>query len=313
MDAEIKKRPALGLESATQEPTKIGRERNDVVVWHNRASNDAFFTMELKTPETLLVNGDFIADACQKAQRWNAKYFALWNMQSAELYRTPEGNRLASQQDLIKQYPPNIAILRVDDWINLEIREQLKKQALILLDDAASEASRNGQEFPIDASVFVDRLTGRITELRFEIQPALIKKASQDRTLRTQLRQIAAAQGFLGFVDDIDAAIAGQFCYRVVGQILFYFALRRKQPSLPILNPDRTKPFLDAISPFWANVRPLDYDALFLIQDLDRLIPVTTHAEELIYDLIDGFNRYDWNSIKDDILGSIFEQWLCMI
>ena len=54
VNAELARRPALGLELATQEPSKITRNRNDVVVWRNRASNDAFFIFELKTPETLI-------------------------------------------------------------------------------------------------------------------------------------------------------------------------------------------------------------------------------------------------------------------
>ena len=84
INAELARRPALGLELATQEPSKITRNRNDVVVWRNRASNDVFFTFELKTPETSISDQSFFDDACRKAQRWNAPFFAVWNMQSAD-------------------------------------------------------------------------------------------------------------------------------------------------------------------------------------------------------------------------------------
>ena len=308
INAEILKRPVLGLELATQEPSKITRNRNDVVIWRNRASNDAFFTFELKTPDTPISDPVLFDDACQKAQKWNAPFFAIWNMQSAELYRTPPAARSANPNDLIRQFPVLTQVRSVDDWIEPNIREQLRQQAIALLDAACTEAMRHGLQFPIDASVFVDRLTRRIFELRAEVQPALTKRASRSRTLRTRLRQIAATQGFLGFVDDIDVAIAGQFCYRTVGQILFYFALRRKQPSLTALEPDKTQPFIQSVRPYWDNVRHFDYEALFEAQELDQLIPLTEHAQMLLYDLIDGFNKYDWNVLADDVLGTIFEQ-----
>jgi len=308
INAELARRPALGLELATQEPSKVTRNRNDVVVWRNRASNDAFFTFELKTPETSISNQSFFDDACQKAQRWNAPFFAVWNMQNAELYRTPPATRLANPQDRIKQFPTLTTVRSVADWIDSNIREQLRQQALGLLDAAWIEATHRGFQFPIDASVFVDRLTRRIYDLRAEIQPALAKRASRSRSLRTRLRQIAAAEGFLGFVDDINTAIAGQFCYRLVGQILFYFALKRKQPSLAILEPDRAQSFLESVRPYWDSVRHFDYEALFEPQELDQLVPLTDHAQRQLYELIEGFNKYDWNILADDVLGAIFEQ-----
>jgi len=308
VNAELARRPALGLELATQEPSKVTRNRNDVVVWRNRASNEAFLTFELKTPETSISDQSFFDDACKKAQRWNSPFFALWNMQNAEVYRTPPATRLANLQDRMKQFPTLTTVHSVDDWIDPNIREQLRQQALDLLDASWSEATRRGFQFPIDASVFVDRLTRRIYELRAEVQPALTKRASRSRNLRTRLRQIAATQGFLGFVDDINAAIAGQLCYRLVGQILFYFALKRKQDSLPILEPERTETFLEAVRPFWDSVRHFDYEALFEPQELDQLVPLTDRAQQQLYDLIEGFNKYDWNILADDVLGAIFEQ-----
>ena len=47
----IQKRPGLGLEKASQEPSKLTPKRNDLVIWRNRAAGSAFLTIELKTPE----------------------------------------------------------------------------------------------------------------------------------------------------------------------------------------------------------------------------------------------------------------------
>ena len=169
INAAILKRPTLGLELATQEPSKISRNRNDVVVWRNRASHNAFFTFELKTPETPISDPALLIDACQKAQKWDAPFFAIWNMQSAELYHTPALG-IATPNNRIKQFSMIKNVRSVDDWIDIHIREQLHEQAVELLDSACAEAIQHGLQIPIDASIFVDRLTRRIFDLRAEIR-----------------------------------------------------------------------------------------------------------------------------------------------
>ena len=298
----------LGLELATQEPTKTDRRRNDLVVWKNRASGDAFLTIELKTPTTPISDLELLDDACQKAQRWGAPLFAIWNMQATELYRSPSGGRPATPGDRLKQFPMIECVRSVEDWIDPHCRERLRKQTLELLDTSHAIACKEGIELRIDASVFVDRLANRIRELRAETVPVLSRLARRRKKLRRRLREIAATQGFLGLVDDVPAAIAGQYCYRIVGQILFYFALRRKQPSLQALELPADAPFREAVKPYWAQVRRFDYEALFQPHELDEMVPLTEHAEELLRGLVSDFSRYDWNSLKDDVLGSVFEQ-----
>ena len=298
----------LGLELATQEPSKADRRRNDLVVWTNRASGDAFLTVELKTPTTPIGNLTLLNDACHKAQRWRAPFFAVWNMQAAELYRTPLGETPATPRDLIKQFPTIDCVESVSDWIDPECRRRLREQALDLLDTSHAIAAKEGIELRLDASVFVDRLANRIGELRAETVPALRKLADRRKKLVRRLREIAATQGFLGLVDDIPAAIAGQYCYRIVGQILFYCALRRKQPSLNALELPVDTSFREAVKPYWDQVRRFDYEALFEPHELDELVPLTSRADQLLRGLVSDFHRYDWNTLEDDVLGSIFEQ-----
>ena len=89
INEQIKRRPGLGLDKATQEPSKITPQRSDLVVWWNRAAISAFLTIELKTPATPINDPKFLGDASEKASRWGAPCFAIWNMQTAELYKTP--------------------------------------------------------------------------------------------------------------------------------------------------------------------------------------------------------------------------------
>jgi len=308
LNAELSRRPGLGLEMVTQEPSKLDRKRNDVVVWRSRNSGVAFMTIELKTPETSITDPALLNDACHKAQRWHAPYFALWNMQSAELFLTPADGKSPSPRNRIKLYPPAVSVRSVDDWLKPKIRRELMARAVEILDDAWLSHSSEGAEFVIEASVFVDRLSKSIAELRAEVTPTLKRAARRSRKLRKRLREIAAVQGSLGFVDDIHAALAGQFCYRIVGQILFYYALRRREPNLRPLEPRDDLELATALRPFWDDVRRYDYEALFAPSELETLIPLSSGSQDMLRDLIAALNRYDWNSLRDDVLGAVFER-----
>lgn len=230
-------------------------------------------------------------------------------MRELEVYETtPEPHQPLPSAAILKSAHP-LAITKVDDWIKSGFKKELEKQAVGIL-DAAIQHSITGVKHghAIDPELFVSRLTDAIASLRNSIYRDLRKAASISKKLRTQLKQIAAEQGFEGFVEDIDYAIAGQIGYRLIGQILFYFALRRKIPSLKglKLGPGDTLP--GAFVPFWNDVRKYDYEALFKPEVIETLIPIAKEGQTLLRRLTDQLSAYDWASLTDDVLGSIFER-----
>ncbi|HEX8817284.1 MAG TPA: N-6 DNA methylase [Terriglobales bacterium] len=303
---EIKKRPNIGLDKATQEPSKITPKRSDVVVWWNRAAIHAFFTVELKTPETPITDLTLLNDATAKAQSWNSPYFVLWNMQVAQLYHTPV-SVFSTPKDLVFQFPANPSVQSVEDWLDPKIAASLKKDALAIFDKVWEQVALKGTRVEIEASVFVERLADRLRKLRQFFEPALSSKAAKNPAVRKRLKQLAAQQGFAGFVENIDAAVAGQFAYRLIGQILFYFALGRKQPLRPLMLSDKDK-LPTALRPFWDDVRKYDYEALFDESELETLVPFPVEAGVVTRQLIDELRRYDWSHLRDDVLGAVFEQ-----
>jgi methylase of polypeptide subunit release factors len=307
LNTEIVHRPGMGLSGVTQEASRITPQRNDLVVWLDRSSDSAFLAIELKTPETPITSPGLLLDAESKARRWQAPFFAIWNMQSAELYKTPLGMVPATPGDRIHSWAPDPLVRSVDDWLKKEVARALQRRALEILDTAWSFHAGNASSIAIDASIFVERVALRIFRLRELVLPALAERLSRSRSLRNRVRALAAAAGFLDFVEDLHVAIAGQHAYRLIGQILFYHALRRRQLSLPPLEPEIDQPLPLALRPFWDNVRRFDYEALFQPSELDEIVPVPPLAEVLIRDLIKEFAVYNWNDLRDDVLGSIFE------
>jgi type I restriction-modification system DNA methylase subunit len=309
LNEEITRRQGLGLERATQEPSKTTPKRSDLVIWRSRAADEAFLEIELKQPKVSITNLDFFRDAEEKAKRWGAAYFAIWNMAAAELYKTPEGNTRATPSDRIHTWPVLKEITSVDDWLNHDKQELLKKQALLILDKAWEHNQRaDGVVLPIDTSVFVERLSTLIPRLKINLHLTLVSKSKGDRTLRQRIKQIAAEQGFAGFVDDVEAAIAGQYAYRIVGQVLFYFALRRRLPALPELELKPSDSAPSCFKPFWDRARRYDYEAIFAPSELDEIIPISAAAQDNIRTLVTSLHHYDWATVRDDVLGSIFER-----
>jgi type I restriction-modification system DNA methylase subunit len=307
LNEQIALRPGLGLDRATQEPSKLTPKRNDLVVWWNRRANSAFLTIELKTPKTALGEPGLLSDASEKASRWEAPCFAIWNMQAAELYRTPDSG-VATPADRVHPFSMNTLISSVDDWLDPKKAGSLKADAINIFETAWEKfVAKSEQTVEIEASVFVDKLGARLEQLRSFLLPALSTKAAKNRSVRKRLKELAAEQGFSGFVEDIDAAIAGQYAYRLIGQILFYFALSRKQPLKPLYIPaSATLPA--ALRPFWDDVRRYDYEALFKITESDELVPFPVAAGTILRQIIDELSKYDWSKLHDDVLGAVFEK-----
>jgi type I restriction enzyme M protein len=311
LNEDITRRRALGLDRATQETSKITPKRSDLIVWKNRASENAFLEIELKPPTVGITDPRLFRDAAEKARRWEAPYFAISNMKSVELYRTPPENRSANPTDLLFQWPMIDEVSSIDDWLDPAKQELLKTQMLSVLDKAWEIESR-GEGFvpPLEASVFVDRLGQSIPKLKEELHRELSIKCKTDVTVRRRLQEIAAEQGFAGFVEDIERAIAGQYAYRLVGQLLFYFALKRKLTNLPHLELTSQSKIPEAFRPYWNRVRQYDYEAIFASSDLDQILPISEQARLTIIALAQMLKGYDWSSVRDDVLGSIFERFI---
>lgn len=310
LNQELHARGTTGLDRATQEKPRVtSGKRNDIVVWRDRPTEIAFLAMELKTPSTAINDPVLLADAVEKAQKWRAKYFAIWNMRQFEIYPTPAAGSFVIPSDAIARSSLNSKVLTVEDWLQPDVAHSLRRNVSDIL-DAALRHDIDGSDLgvAIDTEIFVTRLTDAIAKLRSLIYRDLSKEARSTRRLRLQLNAIAAEQGFLGFVDDVDYAIAGQISYRYVGQILFYHALRRKITSLPAIELSPQDVLPQALTVYWNEVRRYDYEALFGPHSLDDILPIGDDSQFVLRQLVLQLAAYDWSSLTDDVLGSVFER-----
>lgn len=165
---EISKRPGLKLDKATQEkPHKTSAKRNDLVIWTDRVNEIAFLTIELKTPKTKINDPEFRTDALEKAQYWNSKYFAIWNMKEFEVYVTPPKKQTTHPSDIIYSSTNPLSITTVEDWLKDTYSSQLENQSIQIIDAAINnQVSGNLKKNRIDSEIFVSKLTESISHLR---------------------------------------------------------------------------------------------------------------------------------------------------
>jgi methylase of polypeptide subunit release factors len=302
------KRTGLALDRATQETRTKAGKRSDIVVWKDCATRTAFLTVELKNPETRIDDSTFFLDAEAKARHWKAPYFAVWNMKHAELYRVSEAGP-TTPADRIASWGPIEGVHDVDAWRIPEVAARLNTLAESILDKAWEDSTRAAGSalIPIDSSLFVKKVQGHLERLRTVLAAHLDSVTRSSKTKAAAIRAYAAELGLLDSTENISVALGGRYSYRVIGQILFYFALRRKQPSLPALKPGREKKLSEELQTFWDQVRRFDYEALYGPDRLDNLIDVPAKVEEEFRAIVDEFSKYDWNALRDDVLGSVFE------
>ena len=299
-----------GLDRATQEkPRRTSGKRNDLVVWSSRVGESAFMSLELKTSDTAISDPLLLDDALEKARHWQAPYFAIWNMKEAELYKTPLSHHSLTPADAVQRWPLLTGMKRLEDWLKPSVSASLRKQAEAILEVALGHSIQGGgAAVQIDADIFVSRLAGVITGLRSLLYDEIVRHSKTQRALRKTITRLAAQQGFLGFVDDVNYAIAGQIGYRLVGQILFHFALRRKQPALKEITLSGNDAIPSALTPYWDDVRRFDYEALFRSHEVDTLVTFPEKAQGLVRTLVSQLAGYEWASLSDDVLGSAFER-----
>ena len=137
LQAEISKRPGMGLDKATQEPSRITAHRSDLIVWQDRAAEIAFLSWELKKPDTPITSPALLSDACSKAQRWGAPFFAIWNMRVAELYRTPSGRDATPSDRVRPTFPLNERVSTLGTKYEAQVYREVLAQ--LSIHDRATE------------------------------------------------------------------------------------------------------------------------------------------------------------------------------
>lgn len=272
----------------------------DIVIWSDYQARRAFSLWELKAPG--LRAKENLDAVLEKAATFGVRYVVLWDFQYGQLCEVRE-----RKLQLLKDYP--VFLLRsLEEWTDPFRRRPVEEQAKKILDDLA-QLARGELLTPYVPDKFY--FIGILQEAIQSLVPLLKEQIFQERKkreVRERLDRWAVQQGYPTALPDLDDLLARHWAYSLALRILFYFTVRRYHTGLPDLTlPERSALRLsDLLWDAFSRAQQVDWQAVFERSPLDEL-GLPREAEDVLADLLEGFHRYDFGALKEDVIGQIME------
>jgi len=280
----------------------------DVLLTLDAEGRQPFCGWELKTPSTDARDPQLLEKAVEKARALKAHYFVTWNMATAIIWRTrPRG--MVCEEDKVREYPPIPQIRKEEDIQKQVVYMRLKEQCARLLIDLGrlyEDASVNLAH--ADTSVFVGVLRQAAQELYDPMLEALSRRRG-NRKFDKELDAWAKKQGVNKYDTDYQKTLARQIVYKLIAKILFYQTLRRYRLRLPpmTLAGIPTRQLGRKLGELFQKARDIDYQAVFE-PDITDTIPFARRGAEILADMVEHLNEYNFEQMPLDVVGRVFEQ-----
>ena len=316
-DAQFDSHPEWGFSRCSLEETSEGsRERADVTLFNDAGA--PVLVLELRLPDHQnpspydMAN---LSDAAIKAQRAGARWSAT---SDADVLVLVDNERTGP---LVTRTTPRFTMARSASRTDLDvpaIREQIKIAWVSLLHElvpvltgASLAASAAPDEF------FVESLRALLARPVACIRDAISARKELDAFFRESLiRWMVDQQGWShtlrGFEDEV-GRVASVSAYVFTTRLLFYEALRRAQPSMPVLDLPAGGSSLAAA----ATIRALfdearrvsgDYDTVFAYDEICDYALISGPAVEGWKRVVEHLEHFELDSIGYDVLGKLFER-----
>jgi len=301
----------LSFKNAINDPSLSGLPTvrfPDVLLTLDSECRQPFCGWELKTPVTDVRDKKLLADAVEKAQTLKAKYFVTWNMQTAIIWRTPEGTRAtANENDKVREFPTLHNITDVND-----IRNSIKA---LLLEDLCTQLLRdldrlyrneNENLLATDTTIFVG-LVGNAAEQMAKCLSKDLDRARGNKAFDIRLRAWATKQGVSKYDQDYYSTLAQQMTYKIIGKILFYMTLRWLGLPQMELSAKNYKIAVSKMRTLFQQALEVDYQAIFE-PDITDEIELSTDTAKIIIDLTEKLTHWSFELMPLDVIGNIFEK-----
>lgn len=253
--------------------------------------------------------------AIRRARAYKIDYFVTWTLRDAVLWRTPKPGLPSTRDsiDKLHDYPDIYEIGASDDQ---PLAEPTKLKVLGRGQEIISDLIRLLKDetlgqVKIDATYFVRRLIDAVHKLLPSVQATILHRIETEVPFRKEITDWALKQGIAGSPADPEFAgsISRQVIYRLLGKMLFYQSLRKSVKQLPKLDMaglDSAK-ILPQLRSLFQQALKIDYHAVFDEAEPDRISWPSDASLELS-SLIEDFNKRDFASLPQDVVGAVFEQ-----
>ncbi len=314
---QIIKEQSLPIGFSEQETVGADRKQPDIVIYKSPQSTDALCVIELK--QQYFDPFDFKElkkPAWDKAVQRKARYFATSNFKKLIWYKTEEVNKQVDESSQIANIYDLSSIENLDNIDEPRFKNLIIKGIEKFLFELVEVYTEKKAEplLPIDEFLII-RLHEKNHRLAHYYKNIIRDEFHKNPEFAKNLSLWFVEQqwSFVGQETDFEKA-ARQTAYLLINKILFYQALKVKQPALSSLQiPDdltmggQLQIMLQGF--FEYVIRNIDYETIYSTDFIDNIaFPDNREVVEEIKDLLNIVIKHDFSKIGFDIIGRIFER-----
>ena len=294
----------------------------DVLIFIDKTAGIVFNGWELKFPDTLADNEEMLKNALEKAQFLKSDSFVTWNANQAIIWGVNDSTYDLGHLYEIKRYEASKNITRRSDLDNrisyLKHEAELKETLNTILADLASLYNQGVIKEAINISsdivlgiknsadylipLFQETIENQINlDLDFQSDYGrwkVLEKATLNILKSSSRRR----------ENVVESQVLAKFLfYKVIGKILFYQTLSKNLPQhIQPLVIENELPIKEQLNTYFDTVREIDFQAVFDTDFTDSL-PYNNSVENILKNLIELLNLYDFRILPSEVIGTILE------
>lgn len=313
---QIVRKENLSFGQAEQETKGTDRKSPDIILLKKPKSKQVSLTAELKPPYFDPLDYEQVKEpARKKANIRKSPYFATSNFKRLYLFSTEKANKYEAEE---KQLVAKYELSQLEDLESIDdpvYKNQILKNLTIFLRDLEGyvHGKKTEEQLPLDEWLIL-RLQEKVAVLTYYYKDLIEDRCWNDKGFRRKLSKWFNQQGWNFVLHKQDFVKAARHtAYLLVNKILFYDALRSKDPqNFPRLHipDDFTKGRMSRLylQNFYNEVLRIDYETIYSTDFMDEVaFPDNRAVINEIRELIDSLNRFNFAEIEYEILGRIFE------
>lgn len=315
----------LFQDATNDEGLKVASGRTkfpDILLFTDKISGIVFNGWELKFPDTAADNPEMLNNALEKAERLQSNSFVTWNGTEAIIWKINDNNYSLLGLEKLKVYPKEKTITNRNDLAdrnNYKKHEAKLQQRLTEILHDLEQLYKNGElknainissniiEAVIQTALrFIPQLKNEINELK-----------GDDKTFRTEFNQwkiiesatlkILSTSSRRNEKIEPEEVLAKFTYYKLIAKVLFYLTLSEnlsgKVSKLELKNKKQVQ---NQLNDFFNQVKKIDYQAVFGSDFTDKILFNET-TNELLFQLVAVFNKFDFKVLPTEVIGNILE------
>lgn len=312
-------------EATNDEGIKVASGRTkfpDILLFIDKISGIVFNGWELKFPDTKADDTEMLENALEKAERLKSDSFVTWNGTEAIIWKINNNDYTVSSLEKLKVYPKEKEITCRSDLADRnnyqKHQSKLQRRLNDILHDLEQLYSAGKIKKAINiSSNIVEAVSQTAKHLIPLLKNEIIELKNTDKIFRVDFNNwkivesatLKILSSSSRRVENIEPeeVLAKFTYYKLIGKILFYLTLSENMSGkVSKLEFKTEKDIQKQLNIFFNLAKKIDYQAVFESDFTDK-IQFNETIDELLYSLVDVFNKFDFKLLPTEVIGYILE------